>query len=120
VRDDRTAVGAEFAEPVEEPGIARTFGLERLDAVLRGPRGDRRRDDLAAASGRCVGARDHTDELMAARRDRVERRQGDIGGSGEDNTHPTNPIDPRPPLTRDTFHSETREILYRAASFALR
>ena len=87
VGDHRAAVGTELAQRRLEVGVARVPRLEHGYAELLGAHADRGGHQPAATAGRGVGTGDHAHQLVPAGRDRLERRDGDVGGAGEDDPH---------------------------------
>ena len=87
VGDHRTAVGTELAQRRLEVGVARVCRLQHRHAELLRAQPDRGGHQPAATTGRGIRSRDHTDELVPAGRDGLQRRNGDLGGAGEDQAH---------------------------------
>lgn len=85
--NDDKEVGTPSTQGVLELRVAQTLGLEQGELMLEGVLFDGRLGDLEAATGRAVGHGDYADYAMPRLADGLERGNGKIGGTHEDNVH---------------------------------
>ena len=87
VGDHGAAVRCELAQPLGQGRVGGLGRLERLEAGLGGPLGDRRPDLVPTPAGPGVRAGEDGDDLVLGGEQRVQRRDGDLRCAGEDEAH---------------------------------